>query len=1086
MKKLFLLLVAVITLGLSASAQTRSVQGTVIDAENGEPLIGVSVTVGTENKNGVTTDIDGNFSIKVPASAKSLTVSYIGYQTQVVSIKDGIMLIQLHQDNELLDPVIVVAYGKQTKSSFTGSAATVGSASIEKTQVTNVLDALSGKVPGLQLSNASGAPGGSDPTIRVRGFSSLNASNSPLVIVDGSPFTGDINSLNTNDIESMSVLKDAASNALYGARGANGVILITTKRAKLGEATVTVDAKWGANHRSSQDYDYITDPAEYMEMYYKALYNYATYPKEMYLPANSSTPVNIGGQGMTPQQAYLWANQEITSNSTYGLGYNIYTLPTGMKLIGENGRLNPNAKLGYLANVKDMGQFWLYPDNWMDETYKTSLRQEYNVNISQGTDKSNLMVSVGYLDNQGIVRAPSDYRRFTGRLSADFQAKPYLKVGANVAYSHINMKATTGEGDGNSTGNIFAVATQVAPIYPMFMRGANKQIMRDDNGILRYDYGAGLNAGMKRPFLTGSNAISDANLNVDKTIANNFNGTAFVEVRFLNDFKFTSNNNIALQEWRSTSTSNPFYGQFASSGGIVDKSHKRNMDYTFQQLLDWNHVFGQHDASVLLGHEWYKTTLESLSGRKQNMFLPTNDELDGAIIDGSPNSSYSSYNTEGWFGRAQYDYAKRYFASFSFRRDASSHFHPNHRWGSFWSFGAAWIINKEEFFNVDWVNMLKFKASYGEQGNDAIGSFRYVDTYTLVNANGHPGASPSTKGNEDITWEKGASLNFGIEFELFNARLNGGIDGFYRTTHDMLMQFPLPASSGFMGYYDNVGNMMNAGIEVDLQTVPVRTKDFTWTFGINFTWYKNKITMLPEERKGLEIDGYRGYSNRGIFFGEGLPMYTMLMYKYAGVNPENGLAMYYRTVTDENGNETLTTTHDASTATQYLCGSPLAPVYGGFNTSFEYKGFDLSATFNYQIGGKVNDTNYSGYMGVPTTSTRGVNIHKDMYKAWTPENRNTSVPRFMFKDEYTTQSSDRWLTDASYLSVENINFGYTLPNKIVKDLHLSKLRVYFAADNIWVWSKRKGMDPRQSMTGGVNNTYYAPIRTLSGGFTVTF
>ncbi len=1086
MKKLFLLLVAVITLGLSASAQTRSVQGTVIDAENGEPLIGVSVTVGTENKNGVTTDIDGNFSIKVPASAKSLTVSYIGYQTQVVSIKDGKMLIQLHQDNELLDPVIVVAYGKQTKSSFTGSAATVGSASIEKTQVTNVLDALSGKVPGLQLSNASGAPGGSDPTIRVRGFSSLNASNSPLVIVDGSPFTGDINSLNTNDIESMSVLKDAASNALYGARGANGVILITTKRAKLGEATVTVDAKWGANHRSSQDYDYITDPAEYMEMYYKALYNYATYPKEIYLPANSSTPVNIGGQGMTPQQAYLWANQEITSNSTYGLGYNIYTLPTGMKLIGENGRLNPNAKLGYLANVKDMGQFWLYPDNWMDETYKTSLRQEYNVNISQGTDKSNLMVSVGYLDNQGIVRAPSDYRRFTGRLSADFQAKPYLKVGANVAYSHINMKATTGEGDGNSTGNIFAVATQVAPIYPMFMRGADKQIMRDDNGILRYDYGAGLNAGMKRPFLTGSNAISDANLNVDKTIANNFNGTAFVEVRFLKDFKFTSNNNIALQEWRSTSTLNPFYGQFASSGGIVDKSHKRNMDYTFQQLLDWNHVFGQHDASVLLGHEWYKNTLESLSGRKQNMFLPTNDELDGAIIDGSPNSSYSSYNTEGWFGRAQYDYAKRYFASFSFRRDASSHFHPNHRWGSFWSFGAAWIINKEEFFNVDWVNMLKFKASYGEQGNDAIGSFRYVDTYTLVNANGHPGASPSTKGNEDITWEKGASLNFGIEFELFNARLNGGIDGFYRTTHDMLMQFPLPASSGFMGYYDNVGNMMNAGIEVDLQTVPVRTKDFTWTFGINFTWYKNKITMLPEERKGLEIDGYRGYSNSGIFFGEGLPMYTMLMYKYAGVNPENGLAMYYRTVTDENGNETLTTTHDASTATQYLCGSPLAPVYGGFNTSFEYKGFDLSATFNYQIGGKVNDTNYSGYMGVPTTSTRGVNIHKDMYKAWTPENRNTSVPRFMFKDEYTTQSSDRWLTDASYLSVENINFGYTLPNKIVKDLHLSKLRVYFAADNIWVWSKRKGMDPRQSMTGGVNNTYYAPIRTLSGGFTVTF
>ncbi len=1084
MKKLFLLLVAVITIGLCASAQTRTVQGTVVDAESNEELIGVSVKALGET-GGTVTDASGFFVLKAPATATTLVVSYVGYKTLEVPIKEGNMEIRLHSDNEILDDVIVVAYGKQTRSSFTGSAATVGSATIEKTQVTNVLDALSGQVPGLQLSNASGSPGGSDPTIRIRGFSSLLAGNSPLIIVDGAPYTGDINSLNTNDIESMSVLKDAASNALYGARGANGVILITTKRAKLGEATVTVDAKWGGNSRASQDYNYITDPRQYYEMYYRALYNYATYPTEMYTPSGSSTAANIGGLGYDPIYATQWANQQLCSNTTAGLGYQVFTVPEGEFLIGYNGRMNPSATLGYRS-----GDFWLTPDNWMDETYTTGLRQEYNVNISQGTERSNLMASISYLDNQGIVRVPSDYRRFTGRLNADFQAKSWLKVGANVAYSHVNMNsnASSGEGASNSSANIFAAATQIAPIYPMFMRDANGNIMVDDLGIVRYDYGAGLNAGMRRPFLSGSNAVSDAILGADKVGANNLNATGFFEIRFPYDITFTSNNNVALQEWRSTSVTNPFYGQYATQGGIVQKAHNRNLDWTFQQLLNWNHSYGGNNLSVLLGHEYYKTTLENLSASKSNMFLPTNDELVGAITDQSPNSYSSMYNNEGWFARAQYDYENKYFGSASFRRDASSRFHPKHRWGSFWSVGGAWIISKEDFFDVDWVNQLKFKASYGEQGNDNIGDFRYTDTYTLINANGHPAASPSTKGNENITWEKGGNLNVGFEFNLFNSRLNGSIEGFYRTTHDMLMSFPLPASSGFMGYYANVGNMMNAGVEVDLQTTPIHTKDFTWTINLNFTWYKNKITKLPEERKGSEVDGVKGFQGSGIFYGEGLPMYTMLMYKYAGVNPENGMAMYYKNVTDADGNPTgeITTTHNGSEASQYLVGSVLAPIYGGFSTSFEYKGFDLSASFNYQIGGKVIDSNYQSLMGVPTTSSRGTNIHADMYNAWTPENRNTDIPRFVYNDEYTTLSSDRWLTNASYLSLEHVNFGYTLPQNIVKKMYLSKLRVYFAADNLWVWSHRQGMDPRQSFTGGVNNTYYAPIRTLSGGFTVTF
>lgn len=1085
MKKLFLLLLTVMTLSLCASAQTRVVRGTVLDAENNEPLIGVSVSAGTGY--GAATDVNGEFAVTVPASATQLTVSYVGYETQTVAITGRDLTVLLQPANSLLDPVIVVAYGEQKKSSFTGSAAVVGAADIEKTQVTNVLDALNGKVAGLQLSNASGAPGASDPTIRIRGFSSILAGNDPLVIVDGTPFTGDINSLNTNDIESMSVLKDAASNALYGARGANGVILITTKRARLGEATVTFDAKWGHQSRASQDYDFVTDPRQFYELYYKALYNYASAPADQYTTGGGNY-LNIGGMGYSPVDATVWANNNLIDGAL-GLGYNTFTVPEGQFMIGYDGKFNPNATPGRMVNYNGTN-FWIQPDNWMDNTYKSSLRQEYSLSVSQGTEKSNFMASFNYLDMDGITVTPASFERLTGRLAADVQAKSWLKVGANVMYSHTNTNQmdASAEGASNASGNPFAFATQVAPIYPLFMRDGNKQIMIDRDGITRYDYGGGLNAGLKRPFLVGTNGISDAILNKNKVSMNMFTATGFIEIRFLKDFKFTSNNNVNLMEYRLTSTQNPFYGQFSSNHGSISKQHTRSVDYTLQQLLNWNHLFGDHNVSVLLGHEWYKNTVEHLYATKNYMFLPENEELNGAILDSNPGSYSTMYNNEGWFGRAQYDYQSKYFVSASYRRDASSRFHPKHRWGSFWSAGVAWIISKEDFFDVDWVNMLKFKASYGEQGNDNIGNYRYVDTYSLENANGAPAVTPSSKGNEKITWEKGGNFNAGFEFDLFNTRLSGSAEFFYRKTSDMLMSFPLPASSGFMGYYANVGDMTNIGIEIELNADVIRTRDFRWSVGGNLTWYKNRISKLPEERKGQSIDGYYGFSSGDVFYGEGLPMYTFKMPRYAGVNPENGLAMYYKKLTDENGNETgeVITTHDYGQASDYTCGTALAPVYGGFNTSFEYKGFDLSFTFNYQIGGQVYDSNYAALMGNPVSSASGTNLHADLYKAWTPQNTNTNIPRFQAYDQYTTSKSDRFLTNASYLSLDNINFGYTLPNKLVKKAYLNKVRVYVAADNIWVWSRRQGLDPRQSFTGSPNNTYYAPIRTISGGLTVSF
>lgn len=772
-------------------------------------------------------------------------------------------------------------------------------------------------------------------------------------------------------------------------------------------------------------------------------------------------------------------------------------MPAGQYLIGKNGKLNPNATLGRVVNNKGASYF-VTPDNWLNETYKHSLRQEYNVSVTQGNDKSNFFASVGYLKNDGIIIAKSDFQRFTARLNADVQAKPWLKVGARGSYSHIVMNAMNSEeGTSESTGNIFAAATGIAPIYPLYIRDAAGNIMVDKFGNTRYDYGSGDNAGLKRPIFGDSNAVDAMILDTHKIEGNNFNGAAFVEVRFLKDFKFTSNNNVNLQEMRQTAVTNPYYGQYATQNGVVAKSHTRSVDYTYQQLLTWNHRFGKHNVDALLGHEWFKTTYFYLYASKSSMFDRGNEELAGAIIKGNANSYTTEYNNEGWIFRGQYDYDSKYFASFSFRRDASSRFHPKHRWGNFWSLGGAWVISKESFLqDVTWLDMLKIKASYGEQGNDNIGNFRYTNTYNIVNSNNKPGATPDSMGNEDITWEKNGNFNAGVEFSMFNGRFTGNVEAFYRKTSDMLMFFPLPTSFGYSGYYDNIGDMKNTGVEIELGGTPVKTRNFKWDVNFNMTWYKNRISKLPEDRKGqkgyifkddFKLDPAYGYSSGNYFYCEGESMYSFYTYKYAGVNKENGKPLYYKNVFNKDGDVIGTeTTDDYTKASRYIIGTALAPVYGGFSTSFAYRDFDLSLAFNYQIGGKVYDRGYAQLMGTPYDASKGGNIHADMLNAWSPSNPDSDIPRNMFGQQYTNATSDRFITDASYLSLENINFGYTLPSKLVRKAYLSKVRVYLACDNVWVWSKRQGLDPRQSFTGGNNNTYYAPIRTISGGLTVEF
>ena len=1062
-RKLVLSLVAVLSVAAMAVAQNKQVSGRV-SGEDGNPIVGATVLVEGSTTSGTSTNIAGEFALRAPVNG-NLVVSFIGYESQVVAINGQTNLeVVLKEDTKSIDDVIVVAFGQAKIEAFTGSAGIVKSDDIAKVQTSNVAQALAGQVSGVQLSNSTGAPG-SSPSIRIRGFSSISASQEPLFIVDGAPYEGDLNNINPNDIESMTVLKDAASNALYGARGANGVIMITTKRAKGRDAIVTVDAKWGVNSRATKDYDYITDPGQYYETHYHALYS------------------KFLSDGQTAANAMILANNQLVSSEEGGLGYNVFTVPNGQYMIGSNGRMNPAATLGRRVTYKGQ-DYWLTADDWNDEAYENSFRQEYNVSVSGSTDRSNFYASFGYLNSKGIVQG-SDMYRYTARLKADFQAKKWLKVGANASYANFDWNSLNADGEGESTANVFAFTSSMAPIYPVYVRDGMGNVMYDQYGIKMYDYGNGMNAGMTRPVFANANALLDSQLNPNNSNGNAFSGSAFADFTLYEGLKVTLNVGMNVDETRYSSMLNRFYGQFASQGGILSKQHNRSFSYNLQQLINYSKTFAEHHSiDIMAGHEYYNYSTALLNGSRSNIFLDGNDELANALVDGSVTSYSGEYNNEGYFGRVQYDYDERIFVSGSYRRDASSRFHPDHRWGNFWSAGAAWLINRESWFNVKWIDMLKLKASIGSQGNDNIGAYRYTHNYQIVNSASKPGVIFTAQGNENITWETNTNFNVGAEFDLFKGRLSGSFEYFYRKTTDMLFAFPVAPSMGYSSYYANIGDMRNSGIELNLNAVLLNRKNVQWNFGLNLTHYKNKILKLPEERKTAKtIEGYEGFASGSYFFTEGESLHTFYIPKYAGVKPDTGESMWYTTNPETGAIETTTAYQQA---TYYTSGNAIADLYGGFNTSIAFFGVDVSASFTYQIGGLAYDSGYAGSMTSPVGTSVGMNMHKDLLNAWTPENPESNIPRLQYNDRYTAAVSDRFLTDASYLNIQNIQVGYTFPHKWTSKFGVHSLRVYLACDNVFYWSYRDGFDPRYSFTGSTNNATYSPIRTISGGITVQF
>lgn len=1082
------------------------VSGTVID-ENGEPVVGAAILVeGT--KTGTVTDFDGQFSLSAPANS-SLRVSYLGMQTKTVKAGQGLK-ISLLPDDQLLDEVMVVAYGTQKRSSFTGSAGEMKAEDISKHVVSSATQALTGSVAGVQTISSSGEPG-SAPNIRIRGVGSYSASSEPLYIVDGAPYDGSISSINPADIAEMTVLKDAASAAIYGARGSNGVVIITTKKSRAaGAAKLTLDAKWGSNHRQVPRYDVITDPAQYYEMWFKAMYN------SKYMHGSSAT------------DAYNFATANLFNEANGGLGYQIYTVPEGENLIGRNFKLNPHATLGYSD-----GEYTYMPDDYYDIINKSSFRQEYNIGVSGSGDKLSYYGNLGFLSDGGTVEK-SSFKRYTARSNVEYQAKKWLKFAANLDYSHTDSQTPAyDDTDFGSSGNVFEMCNTIAPIYPLYVRDAEGNIMTNEIGGPLYDKNQ---TNFVRPAIVGNavgyNHYDSRDIDIDQ-----FRGNWVVTVTPLDGLNLAANFTV----FNRTANYNYLYSRYGSAqsdDGIVflenDRTFTTNQIYT----ANYDKVFGRHSVNLLAGYEHYNLKETMLNASNDHLFDPFISELGNAY--GKDNLSADS-NTDrlvrdGYFFRGDYNYDQRYYGELSIRRDGSSIFAPGHRWGTFWSVSAGWQIQREEWFKAKWVNMLKLKASYGEQGNDNFGSGYYYSYHPWSNfysityneETGEYTSQLTYQGNESLTWEKSGEWNFGFDFALFGNRLMGTFDYFHKKTHDLLYRKSLPLSSGSQvsTYPANVGAMVNKGVELTVNGDIIRSKEFTWSANLNLTSIHTEMTELDPS---ISAEGLKGNST---ILRVGGSRYEAYMLKYAGTDKDNGQPLFYQDIyknsngdyyvnadgsymtetgvkeyiakngiSDKYVTETVTT-NDASSATRYDLGDILPDVYGGFGMNFAYSptgigSFDLGFQFSYQLGGRVYDGMYQRLMTLPTYA--GNAFHKDVLKGWdATTNPNSNIPVLstaaVDNGNLSQTACDRFLTSSDYLNLNNVTLGYSLPRNLAAKLALSNLRVYVAGENLFLVTARKGLDPRVTQGVGtfssgaslIGGGGYAAMRSITAGVQLTF
>ncbi|BDD01843.1 TonB-dependent receptor [Persicobacter psychrovividus] len=1043
MKKIYLVLLFSL-FGITQTIAQIQVKGQVNDKESGEPILGANVVIqGTAT--GTVTDINGAFTLEVPAAETVLSFSFIGYTSEVVKVgNQSNIQVYLNADATELEEVMVVAYGEQKKSSFTGSAATVKKDHIEKLQVSNVQNALEGAVAGVQVSGVSGQPG-SGTSIQIRGIGSVNASSAPLYVVDGVPFGGAMNNLNPADIESMTVLKDAAATALYGSRAANGVVMITTKKGKSGQGSIQFKSRTGIAQRAMRGYDRLGQ-----KDYYEA--QWEGYKNNLMAADIAEEDARLIASGQHPVYSHpMFAGYRRNLVQQLG-GYNAFDVADSLLIDPTTGQMNAGANA-------------LYGDNWEDELFSAALRQEYSIAMSGAANTTDYFVSFGYLNEDGVA-TNTGFERFSTRVNVNSDIKKWLNAGANLSYTFTESR---GASTGNTTAsNPFFFANTIAPIYPVYQREEDGSFLLDDAGEKIYDYAG------SRPYLGNSNAVGTTTLDVIGYTNNAISGRTYLNVKFNDHFSARTNVTLDYVNRNSITHQNSLYGDADNVDGRSSRTDNEYTTLTVNQLLSYQNSFGKHNVSGLVGHENYYYQQKGLTGTTQGFPVAGLPELGVGSHPTFASSWVDEHVIESYLSRFEYNYNEKYFGSLSFRRDGTSRLAPESRWGNFWAIGGSWALHKEDFMNsLRWVNSLQLRGSIGEQGNENLGTNYYIyrDNYNLTYPNNSEyGGRMTYLANRDLTWEKRQATNIGLDFSLLNNKFSGSIEYFNNASKDLIFTMPVAPSNGWGGQSANIGGMKNYGLEFNLSMTLLKTTNFRWNMDFAATHMKNKITELPQEVVMLS-------SSKRLEVGRSY--YDFYMFDYAGVNPQTGDAMYYKDLGEGLGRGVTTDPNDAD---RYFVGSAMADLTGFINQRFNYRQFDLSVMLNYQLGGEVYNSGYHQLMN----PSFGVAMHSDIKNAWREEGQVTDVPRIEIDNSNLVSTSSRFLSDASYATIRNITFGYTLPERTAKAIHMDNLRISFAVDNLFTFSSMQGYFPGTASADGYMNNGYYPIRTMSLGLDVKF
>ena len=1059
-KRLMMFLAALFLCVGTALAQTE-ISGTVISSEDKQPIIGASILVaGTQN--GTVTDVDGNFKLSAAAGSK-LVVSYIGMNSKTVTAAPN-MKITLDPEDKKLDEVVVVAYGTAKRQSLTGSVAVVDSKKISDRINTSVTGALEGSAPGVQVNNSYGEPGQA-PKIHIRGVGTLvNGADQPLYIVDGTPYEGNIAELNPNDIESMSVLKDASSAALYGNRAANGVILITTKKAKYAsKPNITLKVDHGFYRRGLPEYDRL-GPDQWMEASWKAMKNSAL----------------SGGIVSTEADAADYATKQLVTDYARR---NIYDGASDA-LFNSNGKLIAKIRPGY----DDL--------DWAKGVERTGHRQEYNLSAAVSGDKFNIYSSAGYLNEQGYIRN-SSYERFTGRINTTYNATKWLELGINLSGTSANRNFNP-NASGNMFANPFYVTRYMAPIYPVYLHNADGSYLLDADGNKQYD--------TTSEYLQNRNIVYEMSMDKDKTRRNVLDGLIYAKVTLPYGFTFTGKADLNHANTNRQTYNNPIIGDGSTNNGRLTEYSYQYTSYTGQELLTWEHDFDVHHLDVLLGHENYSWNRRYSMARNVNAAIDGLLALSNFVSNSDTEGFFNYYRTESYLGRLRYSYDDKYFADFSLRRDGSSKFQKDNRWGNFFSFGVNWNIKKENFMkDVKWVDALRARASYGEVGNDAaVDYYGYQALYYITKNGGKPALIRQKLAANNLKWETTQTFDFGVEGTLFD-RLNFSLGYFDKRSKDLLFQVRFPLSAGsFSGnsdienltQYQNIGTISNRGFEIMLSGDVVRSKDWIWNLSFDATTLKNKVLKLPNGEDILH--GHQKYS-------VGHSAYEWYTYHFAGVDQMTGSSLYDLDTQKESAanaagalveiNGTKYTTNSAFAQREWA-GTALPSVYGSFGSNLRWKDLSLSVLMTYSLGGKIMDASYQSLMSTGSASSAAA-LHKDILGSWdgvpagmtaTSPNRIDphGIPIIDFNQSNENNSlSDRWLTSASYLIMKNIMLTYRLPKTLVSSWGLGGVSVKAGVENLFTVTSRKGLNPQYSFKGGSDDTYVS-ARVFNFGLSVDF